>query len=302
MHTGSFPLPSQRGQLYEAPLYSPYNHAIPVSLPYDLIRLHQEKMILSMQLADCVTYLTALGEKQARNARQIETDTTLPQRKRKRLQQTKRHLDIEVKNKKRDEQACLTNLQACETNIILANIKAFHLANASLQIPDPTATTSLYTPTLCSQSGSDVTDLTWDGWTDEAAISPFQKQTSGPFLLDDLAPDASVDICRRDSAMAKDFKRPPPLFQDAVDLSISLPAPPNTAQSQSRRLSVLSPEATIFQPTMSSVDRQDILSKSKYKRLSMSSATATKVKESLKNRCFSAAEIVPILQRFCIDA
>lgn len=297
------PPPSQQGPLFEAvpySSYSPYNHNIPVSLPYDLTRLHQEKDFLSMRLADSVTYLKALREKQVRSDRQLNVESALPRKKRKRQQQVKRHLDSEIRNRERDEQAYLNNLQACETNIILANMKAQHLANASFHTSQSTLTPTLYTPTLYSYSGSEATDLSWDGWTDEAVVSAFQKRASNPFFLEDPAPDVCTEGLRCDSAIRKDVRRPPPLSQDAAELSNSLPVPPNTAQPQFRRSSILSPEAIAFQPVQALGVQNDDWVKTKSKRLSMSSATATKAKEILQQRRFSAAEIDPILQRFSV--
>lgn len=180
-----------------------------------------------MRLADCVTYLKALREKQIKNAHQLNVELPMPQKKRKRLQQTRQHLAIEIRNRERDKQAFLNNLQANETNIILANMKAQYLTNASFHASD----------------------------------------------------------------------RTPSIPRDPAELSDSLPVPPNTAQSQYRRSSILSPEAAVFKPSYSSDP-----STTAFKRLSMSSATATKAKELLRKRRFSIAEIAPILQRFSIDA
>lgn len=308
MHFKPRLLPAPYGQLPEAfsyspySPYSPYSNEIPISLPYDLIRLHQEKDILSKGLADCVTYLKALREKQAKNARQLNVQPPLPPKKRKWLQQMKRHLNSEIKNRERAEQAFLNNLQACETNIYLANMKAYQLSNASFQASGSTSTPNLYTPTLCSYPGSETTDLTWEGWTDEAVVSPFQKKSSNPFIVDDLAPDVCIEDLRRDSAVAKDVKRPPPLCRDAVKMSDSLPVPPNTAHSQYRRSSFLSPAAAVFKPTYSSIVQQSSLPQSNIKGLSMSSSTATDTIEIPQKRRFSAAEIVPVMEHFNIVA
>lgn len=301
MHFEPLVLPAPYGQLPEAFSHSPYSNEIPISLPYGLIRLHQEKNILSKGLADCVTYLKELREKQAKNASQLNVQPPLPQKKRKWLQQTKRHLDSEIKNRERAEQAFLTNLQACETNIYLANMKAYQLSSASFQASGSTSTPTLYTPTLCSYSGSETTDLAWEGWTDEAVVSPFQKKKSNPFLVDDLAPDVYTEDLRRDSAVAKDVKRPPPLCRDAVELSNSPPVPPNTAHSQYRRSSFLSPAAAVFKPTYSIVQKRS-LPQSNIKGLSMSSSTATNTVEVLQKRRFSDAEKVPIMEHFSIVA
>jgi hypothetical protein len=302
MHFEPRPLPTLHGQTPEAFLYSPYSSQIPFSLPYDLNRLYQEKNILSKGLADCVTYLKALREKQGKCVRQLNVQPSLPQKKRKRLQQTKRHLDKEIKNRSLAEQAYLNNLQACETNIYLANIKAYELSAASIHAQDSISIPTLYTPTLCSNSGSEATDLTWDDWTDEAAVSPFQKKSSHPFVVDDLAPDAYTEPIRRDSAVAKDAKRPRPLCRDAVELPNSLPVPPNTAHSQYRRSSFLSPAAPDFKPTHSSVVQQNPHPPTSIKKLSISGAAAVNTIELLQKRRFSTAEIGPIMERFNVDA
>ncbi|KAH6614185.1 hypothetical protein C7974DRAFT_72398 [Boeremia exigua] len=299
MHVEAYQLPPQYGMMYDGLSYSPYNQEIPNTLPYDLIRLHQEKNVLSMGLADCVTYLKALREKRVKNACQLDNKTALPPRKRKKLQQIKRHLDSEIRDRERNEQGFFNNLQACETNIILANMKAYHLANASSVQSEITSTPTLYTPTLGSYSSSDATDLTWNGWADETAVSPFQKESSNTYFMDDLAPDVCNESLRCDSAMAKDVRRPPPLSRDVVELPNSLPVPPNTAQSQIRRSSILSPEAAVFQPpNCSHVVRQDGCCMPEYQQRSMSSATAvTKAEELLQKRRCTAAEIYPVLQR-----
>lgn len=293
-------LPYPHGCLYQALSYNPYNPEVPATLPHDIVRLYQEKDILSKGLADCVTYLKALREKRAKNARQLNTGPSAPKGKRKKLQQTKRHLDNEIKNRERDEQAWLNNLQACETNIYLANIKTYNFTHAPLQVSESTSTPTLYTPTLCSYSGSEATDLAWDGWTDEAAVSPFQNKGSDSFIDEnDVAPDARAKDSGRNSAAEKDVKRPPPLLRYAEELPSSIPVPPNTAQSHFRRSSTLSPAAPVFEPTSFPVKQ---IENSSFKRLSMSSSTAANTIGLRQKRRFSAAEIVPIFQRFPIDA
>lgn len=302
MHLEPRALPVSHGQSPQALAYSLYSNQIPFSLPYDLNKLYQEKNILSKGLADCVTYLKVLREKQAKCTRQLDAQPSLSQKKRKRLQQTKRRLDIEIKNRSLAEKAYLNNLQACETNIYLANIKAYELSTASAYAQDYMSTPTSYTPTLYSNSGSEATDLTWDGWTDEAAVSPFQKKSSYPFVVDDLAPDAYTEDPRRDSAIAKDVQRPPPLCRDAIELSNSLPVPPNTAHSQYRRSSFLSPAAPVFKPTYSSVVQRSCHPQLSTKKLSISNAAAASTIEILQKRRFSTAEIVPIMERFNIVA
>lgn len=279
-----------------------YLHEIPITLPYDLIRLQQEKNILSKGLADCVTYLRALCEKQAKNTRQLNAEPSAPKAKRRKLQQAKRHLDNEIRNRRRDERAWLNNLQACETNIFLANMKAYHLTHAFLQASMPVFSPTLCTPTLYSYSGSETTDITWDGWTDEAVVAPVQKKGSDPFFVEDVDLDACTRDFRRNSAVTKDVKRPPPLSRYAGGLPNSIPAPPNTAQSRFRCSSILTPAAPVFEPASFSVDQHGDTSRSRFKTVSMSSLTAESTIELLQKRRFNTAETVPILQRFSIDA
>lgn len=274
MRFGTRPPPALHGQCSETFLYSPYSNTIPTSLPYDLSRLHLEKNILSKGLADCVTYLKALREKQSKCVRHLSEQTSLPQKKKKRLQQTKRHLESEIKNRQLAEQAFLNNLQACETNIYLANLKAYTLSNASWQTSGSTSASTLYAPTLCSNSGSEATDLTWEGWTDEAVLSPFQKKSSIPFSLEDVAPDMCREDLRRDSAIAKDVKRPPPIGRDAMELSTLIPAPPNTAYSQYSCSSFLSPAAPVFKPNYSGVVQHGSFPHSILQQFSMSNSPA----------------------------
>ncbi|KAF9694614.1 hypothetical protein EKO04_007242 [Ascochyta lentis] len=297
MQFETHPVPCAYSRLQGTSIYSLHNNDTIVSLSYDLIRLQQEKDVLSKGLADCVTYLKALREKQGKNAYQLHMVSPASQKKKKRMQQTRRYVDIEIKHRERDEQAFLNNLQTCEANIFLTNMKIYH---ASLHATDLASTPTLYAPTICSYSGSETTDLAWEGWTDEAVVSPFQKRSSNPFLVDDVAPDACAEDQRRDSVVAKDAKRPPPLPRAAVELPNSLPVPPNTARSQSTRSSVLSAAAAIFQPAPGTNSGRS--SESKIKRLSISNSMARSCVELLQKRRFTVADIVPILSRFAIDA
>lgn len=274
-------------------LYGTYKLEVPTSLPYDLIRLRQEKDILSKGLADCVTYLKVLREKQSDSEHRLRTETGLRKKKRKRLQQTMRYIDSEIKNRERDEQAFLNNLQACETNIFVANMEAYRLTNASFQAVESTSTPTLYAPTLCSNFGSETTDLTWDVWTDEASIAPSQKNS---IIL--LLADACTEVHMCSSATAKETKRPAPLCQMSPELSNSIPVPPNTAQLQFKWPSVLDPGAAAFQPTYSSADQQPQCLESNLTQLYMSSAIDTGITKALNTRRFSSTEIVPALQRF----
>ncbi|KAJ4334701.1 hypothetical protein N0V95_009102 [Ascochyta clinopodiicola] len=294
-------LPYAYSQPMGASLYSLHNHSDLVYLSYDLIRLQQEKNVLSKGLADCVTYLKALREKQANNACRINTVPSA-QKKEKKMQQTRRHLDNEIKNRKRDEEAFLSNLQTCEANIFLTNMKAYHMSNTPLHATELASTPTLYASTLCSYSGSETTDLTWDGWTDEAAISPFQKRSSNSFFVDDVAPDACLRYHRHDSIITQNAK-PLPLSRDAIELPDSYPVSPNTAQSLVTCPSMLSAAAPVFEPSPgASLDAQlDGDSAFTLGRLSGSRPMAASCVELFQKRRYSATDIIPPLQHFSID-
>ena len=298
MSLRSFPLLRRHDLIFGSTLGGPNNQSTSYTLPYELARLHHEKNALSKGLADCVTYLKILREKKIVTEHRLQTQLGLPRKEKKKwLQQAKRHVDNEIKHRERDEQAFLNNLQACETNIFLTNMKAYHGTDVLFQAAEITPTPSLYASPLCSSySGSDITDLTWDGWTDETVISPFQKKGNNPFMFDEVAPDVCTEVFERDPTVAKETKRPPPLWRGAMEFTNSIPVPPNTAHWQFRRPSNLNPEAVTFEPTFFGDVRQTRRLESNLDRPRISSATATRPTEVRGTRWFSAAEIYPILQ------
>lgn len=294
MYFNTQTVPDQHGLLQGPSPYSLYDCKIPIHLPQDLARLHQEKEFLSKGLADCVTYLKVLCEKQTGIARQLGVDVVLPNKKRKRLQHTKCCIDNEIKNRLRDERALLNNLQACETNIFLTNAKAYHLSNASFHVANPAPTPTLYGSTLCSYSGSEITDVSWEGWTDEAAVSPFQKQSSNPFFVEDLAPDACTEDPRHDSAVSNNIMEMLPISSSrkSVEPTESTSVSTDTILSQSTQ-STLDPEAAPFQPTYVAMVDANLVQ-------SFMASIAIDAIENMKQRRFSATEIVPILQGLSI--
>ncbi|KZM23965.1 hypothetical protein ST47_g4959 [Ascochyta rabiei] len=340
MRVEMHPLPCVYSRPNEASLYALHNDERLVYISYDLIRLHQEKNVLSKGLADCVTYLKALREKQANHACRISAMPVASQKKRKRMQQTRRHLDNEIKNRERDEEAFLDNLQTCEANIFLTNMKAYHAGNAShyatelashyvtelashhatelashhatelashhetelashhaaefASTPTPSA------PTLCSCSESESTDLTWDGWTDEAAASPLQKRSSNPLFVDDVAPDACLREARRSSVLAK---RPPRLSRDAAELPESIPVPPNTGQWRMTCSSMLDAAAAVFRPSCGRDPAAQLrgCSESKLNVSSTSIPMATSCAELVQKRRVTAADTPRTLRGSSID-
>jgi hypothetical protein len=208
--------------------------------PPELSRLRYEKEILENGLANCVTYLQALRKKQVRNERRLSTDPSLPRKKRKKLQQSKRELEKEIRNREQDEQAFLDNLQAVKTNIYIAETASSPSTTLSLTVPDlASSSTQCFYP-----EDSEPTELSWNGWTDDTVMSPFQKQSNNPFFVDDIAPDDGPHGRTIDEAIDRNSKRASTIVQYIEDVGATLPVPPNTAQS----LSMLSPNAAVFQP------------------------------------------------------
>ncbi|KAH7061932.1 hypothetical protein BKA63DRAFT_527093 [Paraphoma chrysanthemicola] len=204
-------------------------------------RLRHEKTILEIGLANCVTYLNALRKRQARNERLLSADPLPPRKKRKKIQQSRRELDREIRNRQRDEQAFLNNLQACNANIYIAESSPFTLAAFSPALVDYTSST-----TQCSIEGSEPTEISWTGWTDDVVLSPFEKRRCNPFFTADVAPDELVDS-ECDVIAIRDLERPFPHMQEVKDNNV-LPGGPQPSRLQHGG-SLLDAAAVAFQPT-----------------------------------------------------
>jgi hypothetical protein len=158
----------------------------------------------------------------------------MPRKKRKKIQHSKREIEREITNRELEEQALLTNLQACKTNIYLLETQSLPSTAVSSTVPDLVSNS-----TRCSIPESELTEPNWNGWGDEAVVSPFQKRSSNPFFADDIAPDD----CPEGRAVEELMDTDPKLLPNATDRSV-LRIQPNTVCSQS----MLSPEATVFEP------------------------------------------------------
>ncbi|KAH7350381.1 hypothetical protein BKA66DRAFT_476466 [Pyrenochaeta sp. MPI-SDFR-AT-0127] len=213
------------------------------SWPFEVARLLSEKEVLDIGLANCVTYLHALRKKQARNERRLSTNPTLPRRKRKKIQQSKRELEREIKNREQDEQAFLNNLQACQANI--------YIAQTMSQPPTQVLPSVVDYHSNSIAEASEQTEISWNGWTDDAVVSPFHKPRNSPFFSNEIAPDEGFDgMAGRGGPLA-----PIRCFEEN---STSLAAPPNAARSQFL-YSMLSPEAAVFDPHVTYTSRNDAL-------------------------------------------
>ncbi|KAG9193091.1 hypothetical protein G6011_03126 [Alternaria panax] len=257
--------------------------------PFAISKLQSEKKILEDGLANCVTYLQVLRKKQARTERRLGTDPSLPRKKKKKIQQGKRELEKEIKCREQDEQAFLNNLQACKANIYIAETISLPSTAISSTIPDIASIS-----TRCSYPEdvqTEPTEMSWNGWTDETVLSPFQKESNSSFLADDVAPDAHSKIGHtggmivgnsRQSLAVQDF--------EADDTS------PNIQTHAS-----LSAEAAVFHPRSIHTGQSDAIDQ-QLTQLHLSSSmaiTTLKIKalELLERRLFSDAGIIPARRR-----
>lgn len=249
MNNGFQPVPPQSNYLDGF-----YKSTSPSTIPRtiwirDLARLRNEQDILENGLATCVTYLLALRKKQARNERLLHLEPSPPRKKRKKIEQSKRALERKIRNRQRDEQAFLSNLQACKANIYVAE---GHVYTPVDLIPTTADCTSSTTQLSCGDSAP--TEISWSGWTEGAMMSPFEKKRSNPFVVNDVAPDEFVTKQDRDSVAIR-MLRPLPLIRDAEEFDI-LPVTLNFAHSQYRHSS-LSAEAAVFKPSRGSARQDD---------------------------------------------
>ncbi|KAF1919689.1 hypothetical protein BDU57DRAFT_512914 [Ampelomyces quisqualis] len=232
--------------VYSPPLRNP----VPDSTwTVNLCRLRHERDILENGLANCVTYLHVLRKKQARMERLLALDPLPSRKRRKKIQQRKRELDMEIRNKQRDEEAFLSSLQTCKANIYVAEGLLYSPTEPSLTIADCTSST-----TQLSSEESAPTEISWNGWTEGAVQSPFEKKRINPFFTHDVAPDELEEL-DEEIVVVQNSRRPLALIRGLEDIAV-FPAPPNTAHSQFRH-SPLSPEAPIFEPNSSDVIHTD---------------------------------------------
>jgi hypothetical protein len=204
--------------------------------PVDLARLRSEKDFLENGLANCVTYLHVLSKKQARIKRLLNADPSPARKKRKKIQQSHRELDNEIKSRRRGEKALLSNLQACKVNL--------YIAEGVPYIPTPLSSPIADYPSSamqCSYDTSEPTDISWNGWTNEAT-SPFAKQASNPLFAHEVVPDEIVGDSEHEAFILRDTERPRSHIDDG-----GMDVLPNTAKSH-RQHSMLSPVAAAFEP------------------------------------------------------
>ncbi|KAF2829515.1 hypothetical protein CC86DRAFT_260482, partial [Ophiobolus disseminans] len=199
----------------------------------DVARLQHEKDVLENGLANCVTYLHFLRKRQARNDRLLNFDPQPPRKKRKKIQQNKRELDKEIKNRERDEQAFLNNLRSCKANMYITGDYSCTPTELSPMVADYASST-----TQCSYEESGPMEISWTGWTDDAATSPFARHRIDSDFTKQIAPDELNDIPEEDTMTVHGMESPPSLFRNVV---ADIPHAPYLR-------SPLSPAATTFEP------------------------------------------------------
>jgi hypothetical protein len=221
--------------------------------PFEISTLQTEKEILEDGLADCVTYLQVLRKKQARIERRLVTDPSLPRKKRKKIQQGKRELEKEIRHRERDEQAFLNNLQVCKANIYIAETVSLPSTTISSTLPDFASISTRYSYPRDLESAP--TEMSWNGWADETALSPFQKESNHHFFAVNVAPE---DECKQSLAV-----------QHIRDIDSVPCASPNTLPHSLR-----SPEAPVFQLQSRCADQEGTLDQ-QLARLDLLSSMAT---------------------------
>ncbi|KAL6710168.1 hypothetical protein ACN47E_009959 [Coniothyrium glycines] len=204
--------------------------------------LRAESSILENSLADCVTYLNALRTKLTREKRRLSCNSTMTRKKRKKMQHCIYEITKDIMVRERAEQALLNNLQACQAKIFLVSTLWYPSLTQLSTVLDTTSGS-----THCSvPEESEPTEESWNGWAEEATMSPFQKQSTASFFESGVAPDECSQAYTQ--GCKKDRKLPPIIIRTGEVLDGPLlPAPPNTAASQHIH-SVLSPEAAVFEP------------------------------------------------------
>ncbi|KAL1798970.1 hypothetical protein ACET3X_003007 [Alternaria dauci] len=256
-------------------------------------KLQPEKEFLEDGLANCVTYLQVLRKKQARTEQRLVTDPLLSRKKRKKIEQGKRELEREIKHRERDEQAFLNNLQACKANLYVAETISMPSTAISSTISDIASLS-----TQCSYPAdvqTDFTEMSWNGWTDDTVLSPFEKESNSPLVAEDVAPDECSEIGDIGKTKLEGFEQSLAVlpFEHVESRRQVLP---NTQKHASLRA-----EAAVFQPQHIHPGQHDAIDQqlSQLHLSSMMAVTALKIRalELLERRLVSDAGIVPVRRR-----
>jgi len=215
----------------------------------ELRKLSSEREILESSLADCVTYLQVLRKKQYRNECRLSTNASMTRKKRKQTQQSNRGLRREIAIREQEQSVLLNNLQACKAKIYAAEAVSSIPCGVVSPIPPVTSGSTRFT----LPEDWEPIEIGWQGWTDEATVSPFARRRNNPFIDNDIAPDdASSEQFLRE-ALDVDTTLLLPLSRAIDGLEISVPTSQDKPPSQVLA-SVLSPKADVFEPHTTSAE------------------------------------------------
>ncbi|KAI8942343.1 hypothetical protein NX059_000421 [Plenodomus lindquistii] len=228
----------------------PIQHTL--TSPLEIRKLYSEQDLLENNLANCVTYLQALRRKQDRNDGRLSTESAMSRKKRKQIQHNNRELKREILIREQEESTLLSNLQACKAKLYVAESLSSPSAGIPSLVPAFTSDSS-----RCSiLEESEPTEISWNGWADDAVMSPFTKRNQNQFFDAEVAPEECS--AKRVEEEVTDNVEVHDVRATVVDgLGIVIPfAPPGTKSSHAL-LSNLSPEAVIFEPRMISRVQDD---------------------------------------------
>jgi hypothetical protein len=202
-----------------------------------LNRLHSQKGYLDDLLAKTATTLNALRERQTRSERALSMNPK-PRAKRKKIQQDRWRTCRTIQTCENEERVILDCLQVCNNNI--------STLEAIVNRGDLSSTTVECNP-RDSVVDVDTTSFDWNGWTDEAPISPFVKDRVRLYSIDEVPPKTLLGMTGPEQPSRRSTRCPPPLSpRSQPGPTARLPeVPPDTAHSQSN----LSPEAAVFEPS-----------------------------------------------------
>ncbi|CBX89972.1 predicted protein [Plenodomus lingam JN3] len=235
----------------------PVQHA-PVS-PLEIRKLYAEQDLLENNLADCITYVQVLRKKQARNQRRLTIIPFATRKKRNQIQQTNRDLNREILVREQEQCTLLSNLQACKAKLYIA--ETLSPPSTGLLSSVPAFTSGSTRCTLPEESGPESTEISWNGWTDDAVMSPFAKHSNHPFSVAEIAPEECSNKNMLE-LVSNGIGPLAPLTTTFEGLSITVPAASTKTDSPQTIHSFLSPKAEVFEPrTISSISRHEHVEK-----------------------------------------
>lgn len=247
MNSGMLPTYQAFGQpAFPISIAETYTRSLPNAY-FGVQRLRLQQEILENRLADCVTYLHAFRRKLSITERLLARQPPPQRRQRKQLQHIKRKLEQDIKIRVQEEFAVLSNLHVCNANLLAVDTLSKQLSSLSvteLSSDDPAFSSSRGESIA---EGTDPTEHSSIGWTDDAPISPFLKESTNPIAsLEDIAPDTVAYGPQTDIRIDADLDNSLLLTRYVEDKDDIPPAPPNTALPSFVN-STLCPKAPAFE-------------------------------------------------------